>query len=294
LASRLSWRETLVLIAALGVAPAVFVVGQWKQNAEHQIQQYPEPFRIADNFYFVGDTDVATFLIAGPQGHVLLDGGRTTMTPMMMKSIAKLGFDIKDVKVLLNSTPDLEQAGGFAALQQASGANLWASEASAPVIASGGKDPDFALPARALFGIGVLAYPPAHVDHRFKDGDTIRIGPIAVTAHVTGGSTRGATTWTFSVRDGDRMLNVVSANGVWLSQGTRYAEQRADIERTLRLLRSLPVDIWVTSHNRYWARYPKFTASRTAKNPVDPFIDREGYRVFIDTAEADFRNGVTH
>ena len=291
---RLSWRETLVLIAALGVAPAVFVVGQWKQNAERQIQQYPEPFRIADNFYFVGDTDVATFLITGPQGHVLLDGGRATMEPTMVKSIAKLGFDIKDVKLLLNSTPDLEQAGGLAALQQASGGALWASEASAPVIASGGKDPDFALPARALFGIGVLAYSPARVDHRFKDGDTVRVGPIALTAHVTGGSTRGSTTWTFSVRDRDRVLNVVSANGVSLFQGIRYAEQGADIERALRLLRSLPVDIWVTSHNRSWARYPKFVARRTAKNPVDPFIDREGYRVFIDTAEADFRNGVTH
>ena len=49
-------------------------------------------------------------------------------------------------------------------------------------------------------------------DHRFKYGDTIRVGPIALTAHVTGGHTRGCTSWSFPVRDGDRMLNVVRAS----------------------------------------------------------------------------------
>jgi metallo-beta-lactamase class B len=44
------------------------------------------------------------------------------------------------------------------------------------------------------------------VDHRFKDGDTIRVGPIALTAHVTGGHTRGCTSWSFTVRDADRDL----------------------------------------------------------------------------------------
>jgi hypothetical protein len=38
----------------------------------------------------------------------------------------------------------------------------------------------------------------------------------------------------------------------------------------------------------------KFVASATAKNPVDPFIDPEGYRDFIDDAEAEFRRGVVH
>src|SRR5262245_31813611 len=30
-------------------------------------------------------------------------------------------------------------------------------------------------------------------DHRFRDGDTIRLEPIALTAHTTGGHTRGCT-----------------------------------------------------------------------------------------------------
>jgi hypothetical protein len=33
---------------------------------------------------------------------------------------------------------------------------------------------------------------------------------------------------------------------------------------------------------------------KTRRNPANPFIDPEGYRVYIDTAEAEFRQGVVH
>jgi metallo-beta-lactamase class B len=143
--------------------------------------------------------------------------------------------------------------------------------------------------------IGVLGYPPPRVDHRFKDGDTIRVGPIALTAHVTAGHTRGCTSWSFPVRDGDRVLNVVSACDMGVLATSTYPEQAADRERSLRVLRSLPADIWVTNHARAWGRYRKFVASTTAKkDPVAPFIDPEGYRAFIDAAEAELRQGRVH
>jgi hypothetical protein len=44
----------------------------------------------------------------------------------------------------------------------------------------------FVLPLRALIRIGIVGYPAARVDHVLKDGDTIRVGPLALTAHVTG------------------------------------------------------------------------------------------------------------
>jgi metallo-beta-lactamase class B len=291
---RLTWREWLILIVALSVAPIVLLGGWWKATVEqNEQQQVAEPFRIASDFYYVGAPDTSAFLITSPAGHVVLDGGRPNTGPKIIASIATLGFDIKDVKVLLNSDPQEDHAGGLAELQKASGAELWASEASAPVIASGGLDPDFTTPPKILFRFGVLNYPPARVDHRFKDGDTIRVGSFALTAHITGGGTRGCTSWSFPVRDRDRVLNVVSACPFGL-QGVKYPNQAADVERSLRLLRSLPADIWVTSRSRTWGRYRKFADSKSAKNPVDPFIDHAGYLAYLDTAEADFRNGVVH
>jgi metallo-beta-lactamase class B len=288
-------RRRLVLLLTVLSVVGLVLIGR-RLNATKVGGQGPaEPFRIAGNFYYVGATDVAAFLITGPEGHVVLDAGYPSTAPMIMASITKLGFDIKDVEVLLNSEPHADHGGGLAVLQQASGAELWASDASADTLTSGGDDPDIVLPVRALIWLGVMgSYPPARVDHRFKDGDTIRVGPIALTAHITAGHTRGCTSWSFPVRDGDRVLNVVSVSDLGVLATSRYPEQEADRERSLRLLRSLPADIWVTNHARAWGRYRKFVASTTAKNPVDAFIDPEGYRAFIDAAEAELRQGRVH
>ena len=287
-------RRWLVVLLGVLSALALVLVGRWLNATKRGGQEPAEPFRIAGNFYYVGANDVTAFLITGPEGHVVLDGGYPTTAPMIMASIAKLGFDIKDVKVLLNSEPHPDHAGGLGVIQQASGAELWASDASADSIAAGGDDPDIFLPLRALIRIGILGYPATRVDHRFKDGDTIRVGPIALTAHITGGHSRGCTSWLFPVRDGDRVLNVVSACELVVLAAMRYPEQGADLERSFRVLRSLPADIWVTAHARQWGRYRKFVARDTAKNPADPFIDPEGYRTYIDNAEAEFRQGVVH
>jgi metallo-beta-lactamase class B len=288
----------LALVLGLLGAGAVVLFAMWltelRPATKRGGQQPAEPFRIAGNFYYVGANDIAAFLITGPEGHVVLDAGYPTTAQMIMASITKLGFDIKDVKVLLNSEPHSDHAGGLALLQQASGASLWASEPSAEVIASGGDDPDGVMPLRILIQMGLLSFPAARVDHRFKDGDQIRLGPIALTAHITAGHTRGCTSWSFTVRDGERDLNVVSVCDLSVLALLQYPEQAADRERSLRALRSLPADIWVTNHARAWGRYRKFVESQTVKNPVDAFIDPEGYHAFLDAAEAELREGRLH
>ena len=284
------WRTALLGLAAL----LLFLGKQWMDSNDRGGQQPAQPFRIAGNFYYVGANDVASFLITGPSGHVLIDGGYPGTASMIIASIAQLGFDIRDVKVLLNSEPHFDHAGGLSALQKASGAELWASDPSADAIASGGDDPAIVLPIRVLIRTGIIRYPAARVDHRVNDGDTVRVGPIAIAAHITGGHTRGCTTWSFPVRDGDRVLNVVSACSLVMLEGSRYPEQLADFERTFRVLRSLPADVWVSSHARLFGRYRKFVARDTAKNPAEPFIDPQGYRAYVDSGEARFRRGVMH
>src|SRR6185295_9402262 len=154
----------LVALGLLIVLALVFV-GRWLNATKIGGQGPAEPFRIAGNFYYVGATDASAFLITGPEGHIVLDAGYPTTARLVMASIAKLGFDIKDVKVLLNSEPHPDHGGGLAVLQQASGAELWASDASADSLASGGDDPDVILPLRALVWMGILGYPAARVDH---------------------------------------------------------------------------------------------------------------------------------
>jgi metallo-beta-lactamase class B len=136
----ISRRRILFLVVVAGAVGLILLGRQMNANKIGG-QEPAEPFRIAGNFYYVGANDVAAFLLTGPEGHVVLEDGSPTTTHMIMASIAKFGFDIRDVKVLLNSEPHSDHAGGLGVLQEASGAELWASEASGAAIAAGGDDP---------------------------------------------------------------------------------------------------------------------------------------------------------
>lgn len=289
-------RFWLLPLAVLLVAGAA-LYPRWRAASDRGGQLPAEPFRIAGNFYYVGANDVSAYLLTSPEGHVLIDGGYPATPALIVASIRQLGFDIRDVKILLNSEPHFDHAGGLAELQRLSGAEVYASDASAEVLASGGlKDPSPLVPGQWLLAaLRLITYDPVRVDHRVQDGDTVRLGPLRLVAHVTGGHTKGCTSWAVTVREGDRDLNVLSACSLLLSPylhftpPERYPGVRADVEHTYQVLRSLPVDIWVTSHARLWGRYRKFQARATAADSVAPFIDPDGYRAYVDSGEARYR-----
>jgi metallo-beta-lactamase class B len=290
-------RRWLLLIPVLLLAHllivGVLLFPKWRDASNKGGQKPAEPFRIAGNLYYVGANDVTAFLLTGPEGHILIDGGYPGTAPMIIGSVAQLGFNIKDVKILLNSHPHFDHAGGIAELQNVSGAQLWMSERDADIIADGGRGDPFMGPFKHIFP--PFRYPAPRVDRRYGDGATIRVGPIALTAHITSGHTPGCTTFSFPVREGNRELRVVSACSLGappaLSLG-EYPEIRADFERSFRTLRNLPVDIWVTAHARHFGRFRKFQQRGQSADSVAPFIDREGYLAYIDSAEVKYRRKI--
>jgi metallo-beta-lactamase class B len=132
--SKQRWLVVLMVVAVLFTV----AITQWRAAIKRNRQIPFEPFRIAGNLYYVGTSDVTAFLLTGPQGHVLIDGGYPESAPMIVQSMARLGFRITDVKVLLNSHAHFDHAGGLKELQEASGAELWVSEGDADAVASGG------------------------------------------------------------------------------------------------------------------------------------------------------------
>ena len=292
---RLADRRWLLIPLAVILFVVGRAYGKWRDASNRGGQKYAEPFRIAGNLYYVGANDIASFLITGPQGHVLIDGGYPGTAPMIMASIARLGFDIRDVKVLLNSEPHIDHAGGLAELQKASGAELWSSEPDAGALAHGGAGSSNLGAGKFISYLWFTRYPPPRVDHRFSDGTTVRLGPVELTAHITPGHTAGCTTWTFPVHDGDRVLQVVDRCSLTpplaLSLG-KHPEIRAEFERSFRIMRNLPVDIWLTAHAREFGRWRKFQARAASADPVAPFIDPDGYCRAIDSAEARFRRTI--
>jgi metallo-beta-lactamase class B len=288
----LTRRRWLIVVLGLFAVVVVMLFAKWRDASNRGGQKPAQPFRIAGNLYYVGANDVTSFLITGPEGHVLIDGGYPGTAPMIMASIAKLGFKITDVKVLLNSHAHFDHAGGLAELQKASGAELWVSEGDADIVGAGGAGDPFLGPFRFVTYLPILRYPAPRVDHRFKDGAKVHLGPIELTAHITAGHTPGCTSWSFPVRDGDRELLVVEICSLTLPPALsfgKYPGIRADLEHSFQTLRSLPADIWLASHAREFGRWRKYTARANAKNPADTFIDRAGYLAYIDSAEMRYR-----
>jgi len=289
--------HTLIQVAiGVVVAGAVLVGGvlypRWRQAVDTNRDARADPHHIAGNLYFVGDPAETSFLLLGDKGYALIGSAGQNAAHKIADNMEELGFAIKDVRMVL-------AAGRFdslAELQQASGAELWASDTSAGVIASGGtSNPNVVFtPYRLLARAGITSFPPARVDHRVKDNQTIRLGSLAITAHVTP-SGFDCTTWTFTVRDHDRDLRVVHRCGLEVPYKASLVDPerppgiRAGFEHTIGMLRKLPVDIWLTSPGREYGRFRKHQESLKADDPAAPFIDPDGYRTSIDQAEASFR-----
>jgi metallo-beta-lactamase class B len=254
-------------------------------EASRSRNQPIKPFRIIGNIYYVGASDVTSFLITTPQGHVLLDGGFAATVPQIKENIKALGFRIEDVKILINSHAHSDHAGGLAELKGLTKARLFASRADAALLASGGKgDPNFG---------DDYAYTPVRADEILRDGDTIKLGGVILTARLTPGHTKGCTTWTMKVSDGGKSYDVVflgsiSAPGYQLVDNAQYPNIVEDYERTFRLLKKLPCDVFLGSHGIFFGLREKI--ARLAESPKqNPFVDSEGYRNFLNQAEESFR-----
>lgn len=268
----------LSLLPALAAAQANETDRSWNQPVE--------PFRIADNLYYVGASDITSFLITTPQGHILIDGGFVETVPLIRASVKKLGFRLEDVKFLLNNHAHYDHAAGLAELKKLTGAKLVVSEGDAPRLAAGGKG-DFAFGDRFLF-------PPVRADRTIRDGDTVALGGVTLTARVTPGHTEGCTSWTMQVKDGGRTLNVVFAGsvsvnpGVTLAVNPRYPKIAEDYARTFEVLKKLPCDLFLSSHGSFFDLQKKAERLRQGETP-NPFIDPKGYRAYLARMEERFR-----
>ena len=118
---------TLLFVPALLAASAPFSAAGYPVQYTKAVAEWNQPvkpFHIIGNIYYVGATEVSSFLITTPSGHILLDSGFAETVPMILKNIVELGFSAKDVKVLINSHAHYDHAGGLAELKRVTGARL--------------------------------------------------------------------------------------------------------------------------------------------------------------------------
>ena len=243
------------------------------------------PFRIIGNLYYVGASDVTSYLITTPQGHLLLDSGFLETVPQIKDNVVKLGFRMEDVKILLNSHAHFDHAGGLGKLKEMTGARLLVSQADADALAIGDRDnPHW---GDAMVFTSVMA------DKKLNDGEKVELGGVTMSPRLTPGHTKGNTTWTLEVREGGRSYQVVfagsmTAPGFKLINNEKYPTIVADYERSFRVLKSLPCDIFLSSHASFFDMKGKLDRrGRGAK--LNPFIDPKGYLDYIRRTEKSFK-----
>jgi metallo-beta-lactamase class B len=301
---RIKW----VMFGALAfVHGALACIGARAQDSDHGIERlarsfidaqlerslksmnFPfEPLRIIGNIHYVGASDVSSFLITTPDGHILIDSGFEATVPAIREGVRKLGYRFEDIKILLNSHAHLDHAGGHALVKRLTHAQIVMSEADAALLARGGKGDFPPISER------IMAYEPARADRIIRDGEQVSLGDVTLTAHLTPGHTKGCTTWTMVVKEAEQQFNVLFYGsttilpGVHLVDNARYPGIADDFTKTFRLLKSLPCDVFLAPHGSMFGLGQKARQHITAEK-TNPFIDRDGYRSFVTHSEQLFQ-----
>jgi metallo-beta-lactamase class B len=246
-----------------------------------------EPFQIIGNVYYVGASDITSFLITSSKGHFLLDGGFVETAPMILANIKELGFNPRDVKFLLNSQAHFDHAGGLAELKKQTGAQMVASQEDGAVLRRGGKQ-DF------YFG-DKYQFPAVEVDQIVKNGANIQIGDVAMSAILTPGHTKGCTTWRTTAHENGRDYNVVFLCGLTvlpntdLSHNVAYPNIASDFMKSFQILKNLPCDVFLGAHGSYFHLDEKVAERKKSPNG-NPFIISEELKKYAEQKEKNFRS----
>lgn len=214
-----------------------------------------EPYRIAGNIYYVGTNYLASFLFVTPEGNILLNSDYEESVPLIRASIEKLGFRFADTKFLLSSQAHNDHSAGNFLVRELTGARVQVMQGDDDIISNGGKG-DFRFD-------GEISWKPSKVDRVLHDGDKVTLGGTTLggttlVAHLTPGHTKGCTTWTTTVLEDDRKLDVVIVGGTTINPGVhlvnnaRYPAIAEDYARTFRILRTLPCDLFLGAHGVYY------------------------------------------
>jgi len=246
------------------------------------------PQRIHGDTYYVGVHGLSSVLIHGDAGAILIDGGLPQSAPEIEAHIRQLGFKLEDVKLILNSHAHFDHAGGIAALQRDSGADVLASPSGAQALRSGrvaADDPQAGFPDNG--------FPAVARVRDVHDGETVRLGALAVTAHFTPGHTPGSTTWTWrSCEDGQCLdvvyadsINAISAPGFHYLADTTHADLAETFRHSIDTVANLPCDILISVHPGV-ADVDRKLARIARKPKQNPFIDAQACRTYAATARS--------
>lgn len=291
-------RPALLGIAALTLSPLAF--GQLTADridstnrANNADQTRREAINIIDNVWWVGHSAVGAILVTSDEGHILIDTTSTELAPWTVESIVNAGFQLEDIRYILNTHPHEEHMGGIPLFKKlVPHAKLLASKESAEVMATGGTSDFRYIMERDETDL----FEPFQVDGLLAHLDEVRVGDAVVVAHLTPGHTEGTTTFTTVVTEGGEDYTVVVYGGMSASGTQRaplignpwYPGIADDFQASFDYLRTLDCDVYLYPRAVSIELDTKLEMREQNRRGGNPFIDPEGCRHYIDFYEERF------
>ena len=235
---------------------------------EDQTTAFP-PHKIAGNVYYVGTRTLSSFLVTTPAGHILINSTYERNVRTIETSVTQLGFKFSDIKILLGTHAHGDHQEGDALVKELTGAQVMAMAEDVPAL-------------EAIKPNG-KAHP---IDRMLRDGEAITLGGTTLVAHLTAGHTRGCTTWTMTTQEGGKDVNVVFACS-YRSPATVTPGIESELNRTFKVVRSLPCDVPLGDHPAQYSMAAKY--ARVKPGEPNPFIDPANCWVEAEIQEAMFR-----
>lgn len=238
------------------------------------------PRHVFGNTWYVGTCGISALLITGDSGHVLIDGATPEAGPMIVASLRTLGFDPKDVRVLLNTHEHIDHAGGLAAIQEATGAPLRARRPGLIALRKGDMDVrDPQVPFR------MPAFPPVPIIETLPDNAEVRVGDLRIQTHATPGHSLGGTSfaWTSCEAEVCRAMVFADSLSAVAPESYRFSNPAANpaftsmLRSTFDTVAALPCDILISPHpvaSRLWYRL--------GDAPSEPLVDANACRRYAE------------
>ena len=265
---------TIALVLCLSTAACA-----QKSDGDRKMNQPVEPFKIIGNIYYVGASDVTSYLITTSQGHILIDVGFEETVPQIKANVQKLGFKMEDIRILLINHAHYDHCGGAAEIKKSTGARLLASPPDAEVLEDGGAS-DFRFGGDKAF-----SFAPVKVDEILKDSQEIKLGDTVLKTYFTFGHTKGATSWTTDAAENGKTYKVAFISSVTtldysFVNNEKYPNIAEDFTKTYATLKSIKPDVFLSAHGQFFDLLEKAEKLRAGAK-VNPFIDPKGYERFV-------------
>jgi len=237
------------------------------------------PFKIMGNVYYIGANNIASILVATPQGHILLDTGTQKMAAVVFPNMVKLGFKPADIKVMLISHAHYDHMETMETIRRLTGATVAALEAEVPALVSGHD-----LGSNETWG-----QEPIQVGRVLKSGEDIVLGGSTVKVIWTPGHTLGAAAYFITTQENGRTYQIVYGGPPGPITGDpKYDTRQEDAFNSYKALRAMNPDILISGHPQNLFK-DKLEALWADKRPSPLALAPGRWAKMIDDSEAAFR-----